>query len=198
MHTIEKLIHAMVFWPIAPVIGLLTGWWGSLMLFPNTVIIAAMVGSVIGLIIDVLLFYRNPLRMYDAPWFVLGFVYVFYAFCMFGFFMAVPVFHPILGVVAACISATKIRRLGKVSELKSYISTISIFTAIVMFLVCFASAWIALSDSFTGANLKGMFRLSSEPASSTLWLFIIGGGILLIAIQYCLTRLFLNKLLRNN
>ena len=60
------------------------------------------------------------------------------------------------------------------------------FAFVVLLIVCFCSAYIALLDPFTGANLRGMLGLSFEVTNTHTWLLIILGGAGLLLVQHFL------------
>jgi len=75
------------------------------------------------------------------------------------------------------------------TELQSKIVKTSIFSALVMSLICIASAYFATKDiNDTALNLKGMFKLPFLPTSQMIIAVIIFGGAGLTTLQYLLTK----------
>jgi hypothetical protein len=60
------------------------------------------------------------------------------------------------------------------------------FAFVVLLIVCFCSAYIALLDPFTGANLRGMLGLSFEVTKTHIRFVIIFGGAGLLLLQHVL------------
>ena len=108
---------------------------------------------------------------------------------IFGFFMGVPVFNVLPGILAAYIIGLN-ARIGQSSadEYKSKMRRVQWSTLIILSVFLIASAAIALLDPYTGRNLQGMFGLNGEVTRSQIILIIVVGGMGLITIQWLLER----------
>ncbi len=126
-------------------------------------------------------------------------LFLLYTLLCFGFFMAVPVFQLIPGSMLALYYARKFSLMKYNNpNLKIIIKHISIFTASVMLLICTTSSFIALTDPYTGANLKGMLHLHNFVFTQfRLIIICIFGGIALTALQFFASYLILTKQLKN-
>jgi hypothetical protein len=74
-------------------------------------------------------------------------------------------------------------------KITSEIKKVSIFTSIIILFFSIASAYLALSDPYTGSNLKGMFNLPFDVTQEMIYALIIFGGLLLVFGQYWITKL---------
>jgi hypothetical protein len=57
------------------------------------------------------------------------------------------------------------------------------FSTGVLAAFCAASAWLAVNDRTTAANLEGMFRLGFHVTDGMIWGIILIGGALLLGLQ---------------
>lgn len=196
----DRLLFNGLFGMVIPIFCFLFFWWSSLLFTKEekTVAISALSGLGFGVIfsITIKLIWKFDVYKLSVP--VLLMIYLFYNFGLFGFFMGVPVFHPVLGILAGYYWAKRlICQNGKI-DYKSEINRISLFTTIVIGLVCLSSAIFALSSKSTPLDLKMMFHLPFDISLQVLVVFIIGGGLLLIITQYWLTKITMIKMLEIN
>jgi hypothetical protein len=198
MFKIIKAFFTVIIGLIFPILFFLLFWWSSFLLGCNdkTISILALTGLGMGLLIDFVIHLFWKINIYQIPETVLIAVYVFYSLCMFGFFMGVPVFHPLLGIMAGYYWAKRILFYKyPYGTYKSEIKRVSRFTAIVMGAISLCSAAIALIDKYTTSNLKGMLNLPFDIPMPWLVISIVLGGLLLIWFQYRLTKIVMTKLL---
>jgi hypothetical protein len=128
-------------------------------------------------------------NIYKYNYLLLIIVYLFYSIGMFGFFMGVPIFNPFLGIVAGVYISRRIHinKLGAKKDNKIVLCTL-VFSTIVIILVCIGSAYFALRDPYTEANLEGMFGIHSfEVTSNMVKGLIVFGGTFLIGFQIIIT-----------
>jgi len=131
------------------------------------------------------------------PWFISG-IYIFHSVCVYVVLMGVPVLNLFLGLIAGYYYAKKIHYLDIPVEQQNRLKTnVSLFTALVMALLCATSGIIALSVESTGENLRSIFRLNFQVTKAMIMGIILAGGITLVGIQYFLTRLTMNIMLKN-
>jgi hypothetical protein len=182
MKKIEPLILTVILGPIAPIIGLLTGWWGTFAWLPEKLIgPAALAGLTIGLLVDVV-YLKKWVRQADTiSWPVWLAIYLFCAIGMYGFFMGMPAFHLGLALPAGFIVGAKLtRQSADVDRARRVSRAAGGLTTGVLALLCAASAYLALSDPYTASSLEGMFALNFKVTPSIiLAIIVIGGGVLL-------------------
>lgn len=196
----DKLIFGILLGAPVPVfffLLLLTFWYFQ---FQNyNVLYFVLTGLFTGLIIDFIFLKTLVRRVFELPTVFLILLYLFYNLCIYGFFMGFPVFNLLMGIVAGYyfgrkIVYTKIPR-HQIGEIKN---NISLFTGIVMLLICFSTGFIALSEETLGEELQNMFGLRFEVTKSMIILIIIIGGISLIISQYYLTKYIIIKTIKSN
>jgi protein-S-isoprenylcysteine O-methyltransferase Ste14 len=109
--------------------------------------------------------------------------------------MGVPVFNLIIGIFAGIFVARGAASAGEDEKsATARIAKVAWFATAVLAVVCAASAYFALSDSYTSANLSGMLGLNIT-SSAVNWIIVVGGVSLLTA-QYWLTRFAGTKTLK--
>ena len=191
MKRFEKIIIGLIIGGSLPLLfGLLSviAWFYLDKSEDRTVIYIA-VGLLLGLIID-LKFLKGWIKhRFDLSlWYVAG-IYVFYHICVFGFFMGVPVFNVFLGLIAGYYFGNKIISNKVQPEMQSkQINKVSIFTALIMTMICVSSGIIGLTDKNTANNIQGMLGLDFEITQTMILSLVFIGGLSLIVIQYFLTR----------
>ncbi len=112
-------------------------------------------------------------------------IYFFYSICVFGFFMGVPVFNVALALPAGVFIGASLAHLNLNSiEEKKKVHQALTFTLLVMGLICAASAFLALRDPTTAANLEGMLRLRFTVTRPMIVALILVGGSALLLLQW--------------
>jgi hypothetical protein len=196
----DRLLFNCMFGMVLPILCFIIGWWGSL-IFTHTekiIMLAAFSGLGFGILtsITMRLIWRFDIYQLSVP--ILIMIYLFYNIGMFGFFMGVPVFHPVFGVIAGYYWAKRLIVQNRSINYSTDMNQISGFTTLVLGLVCLCSAIFALSSKSTPLDLKMMFHLPFDISLQVLIIFIIGGGLLLIITQYWLTKITIIKTLEIN
>jgi len=180
---VDQLLAVGITTPIFPLLGLLLGWWGSYFAFPNaSVMSTACIGIVIGLLID-LVFWRRIVNLFSYSFRSLLAVYLFYSIGVFGFFMGVPVFNVVVGIVAGYVAGRRLLDESDRTKREAMVITILFTTSVTLLLLCVASAILALRDPYTASNLKGMLALSFLPTPIMIGGLIFAGGLLLLLFQ---------------
>jgi len=101
-------------------------------------------------------------------------VYLGVSALVFSVFMGVPVFNVVVGLVG-CLY------LMKRKATRSTLDKFRLFSCAVLLFVSALSAYIALTDKYTAANLEGMFGLGFHVTAAHLWVIVlVGGGLLLL------------------
>ena len=187
---VERLFLQVMIGLVPPIFFLLAGWWGSLPLVAEESIkYFALGGLLLGLFMDILFMRRWIRKAYTLPvgWFVA--VYLFYAVGMFGFFMGVPIFNLLLGIMGGYFVGICLRHARKQKdEVEQAARRTGFFAAGVMALACLASWVIAYRDPSTAANINGMFKLSNPLSSENILLLSAFAGVGLVALEYFITR----------
>jgi len=186
---LEKLILALILGLIAPILGLLLFWWGALVLLPEAwVAIAALSGLALGLGLDAL-FLRKAVRVaYTIKVELWAAIHLFYSMGLFGMFMGVPVVNALLSLPAGFVVGGRLAA-GNADEsrVRQAARRTAWFTSGVLFLVCVASACVALDSPSTPADLRGMLRLGFEVTQGMVVGLIVVGGMGLLAFNWVLT-----------
>lgn len=144
-------------------------------------------GIVLGVIFDIFFIRKLLTRFYSFSNYALIALYIAYSIGIFGFFMGVPVFNVVLGIAAGLYVGRKMRIKNQTMDVyNKEIKKAGRFSSAVLLFICFCSAYIAISDPYTGANLKGMLNLSFEVTPPIIWLIIVIGGISLLLLQHFL------------
>ena len=183
---LEKAILAVILGLIAPAIGLLAFWWGSIPLLPEGwVTLAALTGILLGLLVDAFLlnrWVREAHRLDIRLWMV---IYLFYTVCVFGFFMGVPVFNALLTLPAGfVIGGRLVEENADMPRVRKEAGRTALFTTAVMGLVCAASAFMALVSSSTPYDLQAMLGLGFEVTQGMVIGLIVIGGLILLAVGW--------------
>jgi hypothetical protein len=161
--------------------------------------IYALIGLSSGLLIDLVFLKRWINKRYMLPiWFAAG-IYIFYNICVYGFFMGFPVFNVLLGLLAGYYFGNRICSNRIQPEMRSkLINQVSLFTGLIMTLICVSSGVIGLTDKTVGENIRGMLGLDFEITKTMILAIIFIGGFGLIVSQYFVTKLTMRKTIRLN
>lgn len=155
-------------------------------------------GLCIGLLTDAIYLNNWIKKRYLLPtWFIAG-IYFFHNICIYILFIGVPVFNIFLGLIAGYYYSQKIRHLKIPHEKHEKIKTeISLVTAFTIAFFCAASGIIALTTDSVGEYLRQIVRVKFEVTKATIFGIILAGGITLVGLQYFLTKLTMNIILRS-
>jgi hypothetical protein len=186
-----RTFNSLLILPIPPIFFALASWWTSISFLPEAYIkYCALIGFALGVLIDTLI-YKKYIEI-KLSTYALILAYIFYMICVFGFFMGVPVFN-----ILVCISFS----LYIYQYHKGYIKNFTLISTISMFLICVASAMLALMSSSTINDLEGMFNLKGMLNYTTLYLIIGVGGVGLIVANFFLAEYsgkLLNKMMNRS
>ena len=189
LQKIELAIISVLFGAVPIFICFLAGWWISIPLVPESwIFLCALVGLLIGVLVDVLFLRRWVRNVYSMRPLVWMFVYLFYSIGMFGFFMGVPVFNVVLSLPAgAFVGAWLVHNGVDSTGMKKAARQSAAFTTSVLALVCVASATIALVSPSTGSDLQQMLNLPFQVTPAVVICIILGGGMSILFLQWWLT-----------
>jgi hypothetical protein len=190
MKYIDFLFLTSIWIPFPVISFFLLFWWGGYFLNYRAQLPGiAISGLIIGSIVCALTISNWLRRTYTQKTWLLICLYLFYMIGIFGFFMGVPVFNIIPGVLAAIyLSRKTIVHNLKSSDYNKLLNKLQIFMAAGLLLVCIFSAFLALSDQSTGANIKGMLGLPFTVTTGMIWGIIVIGGAALLAAQYLIIK----------
>lgn len=147
-----------------------------------------------GAVADIIFIKRIIDNLYDLPAWFAAFCYILGNIFIYGFFMGFPVFNVLTGVIAGYYTGRKITIKNIVSpEKENLIGKVLMFSVLIIILVCISSAYLALNEKTIGEQLKGMLGLWFVPGKCLVITVIVTGGLLLIAIQYYLTKFTILK-----
>ena len=196
MKRLEKIISGLMMGGTFPLLfGLLSVIvWYYLDKLESRAIIYLAAGLIFGLIIDLIFLKGWINRRFELPLWSMAGIYILYNVFVFGFFMGFPVFNVLLGLIAGNYLGNRIVSSKLPSEIQSkQIKQVSIFTALIMALICISSAVIGLTDKFIGANIQGMLHLHFEITKPMIWAIVLVGGVSLIIVQYVITKWTIQK-----
>ena len=186
MNRVEKLFLFCIIGPIIPIFLFLIGWWTSLFFIEDRIVfLFSLLGLGVGLVIDIIIS-KQIAKAYVWNRVLLVVTFMFYSFCTFGFFMGVPIFNLAIGALAGVFMGRRFYHLGIPQEkLPKAVGKFGLFTAFVMMLFSFASAYLAIRDNeHTAHNLQGMFKLPFLPTDKMIMVLIVVGGTGLVLLQY--------------
>jgi len=200
MKRFDKIISLIILGLLAPIVLMLLFWWGSIPFTKNynqLILFLALAGFVIGVVLDFTLLRRFVFKLFKLPLSALVTVEIFYSIMVYGFFMGFPVFNSLVGIVGNYIAAKNgvFRKVSYTEVIKNtnYITRISM---VILFLLCFCSALLALRESTICSQVKGMLNLSFDITIGMIWMLIISGGSFLLTFQNNLSK-FVSKRIIN-
>ena len=198
MDRTDRIFFNFLFGFVLPLFGFEVAVWLAFVIGFNEKAIfhSALLGFSAGLVLSLLIGFVLKPDIYRLRLPVLILIYLFYNVCIFGFFMGVPVFNLVTGALAGYYWVKRISSRNELNNSGRDVQRISIFTASVTAIVCLSSAIIALISKSTPADLRGMFHLGFEITRPMLVSLIVVGGILLVSLQYFLTRFIMIKTLK--
>ena len=184
MKAIDKVFGSVVIGFIIPIAVFCIFWWGSYLLKLN-VAMGVAAGLVFAAMTDIIILPRLLSRLYSLNVVILITIFIVYSIGIFGFFMGVPVFNIISGVMAAFYMGRKMKIAGADKAVfKAKLTATNCFSTFILVIICICSAYIAIKDPYTGANLEGMLSLDFKVTDQMLLGLILIGGSCLTALQY--------------
>ena len=189
LQKIEQLALGII-WGAIPVFSLfIAGWWLSIPFVPESQIyIWALSGLLLGIVVDVIFLRRWVRKSYSTRLWIWAAIYVYYAVGMFGFFMGFPLFHVLLAIPAGLYIGRVLIRSGADRErMQKVARKLAIFTTAVLFVICLASAILALINGNAARELQGMFDLSFTVTNTVVVGIILSGGTAMLVFGWWLT-----------
>lgn len=189
MKTIERIILFLSLAVLCPLFGFLAGWWLFYPLLPDArILIPVILGVGLGLLVNLFFLKRWMKQAHQMSLWIWAAIYGFYTIGVFGFFMGVPVFNVLLGIPAGILMAGRlVENKTEAAPGTKFASRTAWFTTGVLSLVCLVSAYLALRDTFTAANLEGMLALPFEVTQTMIGALILAGGLGLLVGEWLLT-----------
>lgn len=186
MKKFDQIFLYIIYAPIFPILLFLLFWWSSLLIIKDMkVFIIALLGLLIGLIIDKIKWKKWQEIGFKQKTSIMVSIYLFYSFGFFGFFMGVPIFNVFLGIFAGIYAVRKsIIEKKDQNASKKFLKKVAWFCVSILFIVCLGSAYFALSDPFTAGNLEGMLQLNFKITNYMIYGIIAFGGLVLLITQY--------------
>ena len=201
MKQVEKKINRLIIGSIFPLLyGLLsvTIWFlfdGS----ENRPIIYLAIGLMFGLAVDYKFLKVWISHRFELPIWFMAAIYLIYNIFIYGFFMGLPVFNAFLGFFAGYYFGHRICFNNIESEKHSkLINQVSLFTGLIMTLICISSGFLALVNNEAAGMIKEVLGLSFEVTKSMVWGIVLIGGLTLILTNILLTRISIIKTIKNN
>jgi len=198
MSKIVKLLFNLIILFTLPIALFLLFWWSSLLFTTDNkkIAIAALTGLIAGFILNYLIQKIRKYQIYLLPKWILIIIYSLYSIYTFGFFMGVPIFNLIPGILAGYYWRQRIL-LQRTSPYiyKKSIKEVAIFTAVWMSVISMVAIYLGLTDEYTISNLKGMLNISLSKLQLTI--FAVMGGIFLTLFQYWITQKVITIRLHN-
>jgi hypothetical protein len=192
---LERLGIGLILGLVAPLVGFLSAWWVAYLLLPEEwVPLGAASGFLFGILMDFLFLKHQINTAHQLGLKLWGAIYLFYSICVFGFFMGVPIFNLGLALPAGFVIGA---RLASQDTLPARVKTVArqtaLFTTVIMFGICLASALLALTDPYTAANLEGMLGLHFQLTQTMIVGIILVGGLMLLILQWYLITITIQK-----
>lgn len=188
MTRLDKWLGGLLLGAMILILFFCAGWWLAFLLGLDAMT-GAIGGAVIGIAADIVLLWWLIPRLFSVRWLFPMVVYLLYSVFIYGFFMGVPVFIAFMGLIAGWYVGRRYRIQG--AELPAFVKArkrTQAWCGFVLLGACMASAYIALTDPTTPANLQGMLGLPTEATQGMIWGIILGGGAVLLLIQALLVR----------
>lgn len=201
MKRFEKIINGLIIGSTFPLLfGLLSViTWFYLDKSENWQGIYLTIGLLVGFIID-LIFLKGWIRhRFDLPVWFMAAIYIIYNIFVYGFFMGLPVFNALLGLMAGYYFGNRICFKNVEPEKHSkFINQVSLFTGLIMILICISSGFLAMTGNDAGGMIKDVLGLGFEVTRSMVLGIVLIGGLILILTNIILTRITMIRTIKIN
>lgn len=185
---IESFIIGCVLGTVPVMFCFVTAWFVSaVLLYEKVVPTVALSGLGVGTIIDIVFLKRWVKKAYQLNNKVLVTIYIFYSIGMLGFCMGVPILNFGVGILAGIYTARRaFNTNAEEQERNQNIRKTSLFSAVVIFVMCCITGAWALVGGMIGSNFENPI-LSFTFTVPILVTIVLTGGLILSLLQYCLT-----------
>lgn len=201
MKRFEKNINGLIIGGTFPLFfGLLfVIIWFFLDRSENRPLIYLAIGLFLGLLLDLRFLKDWISHRFDLPVWFMAMIYLIYNILVYGFFMGMPVFNAFLGLYAGYYFGKRIcfKNVESVKHSK-LINKVSLFTGVIMTLICISSGFLALVHNEAAGMIKEVLGLRFEVTKSMVWVIVLIGGLALILTNILLTRIAMIKTIKNN
>jgi len=190
MTTSDRVFSRLVLGTIAPVVLMLTGWWGTLGVLCDHPAIgpAALGGFALGVALDLTALRRRLDSLFDLGLVALSALALFYSVMIYGFFMGLPVFNLIVGFAGGHVIGRRAALLCLPAEQTTQESRfLAAIATSILAVLCVATAWMALNEATLDSEMQHMLGLPFEVTMPMIYATIVVGGAGLLAAQYGVT-----------
>ena len=171
--------------PIPLSIFLLVWWVSNLFVSEYQSILIAIGGLLLGLWLNKELVL--PYQFYKMKKRVLAIVYIFFSIALLGYFIGIPAFNILLGILAGnYLSIRVIRNYKEEQEINKNFKQGSAYTSFVLLIITAIATLLAISDIDYSLQLANRVIHSSFDKTTLIILMVIG-GVAIITIQYFVT-----------
>jgi hypothetical protein len=199
MRNFDRIASIIIISILAPVILMLSFWWGSIPFVENNdqlIFYLAISGFVVGMILDVTILRRFLLKLFSLSLLPLVAIEIFYSIMVYGFFMGFPAFNSLVGILGSYIVARKcVYDHASQKEAARNVKYMLLLSTVILFAVCICSAFLALRETTICSQVRGMLNLSFEVTIEMIWGLILIGGSMLLIVQYYISKLVCRKVL---
>ncbi len=195
MQRFELAIMRFIIGSATPITFFLITWGLSLLFLPpQKAGLVGIVGFFLGIICN-LVWLRQRLRnVYALDLRILGGVYLFFNIYIYSFFMGIPLFNLLPGILAGIYMGRRLHH-QKISgtNFQQIKQKTAVLTAVMMLIIFLISSIMLMQNSQTALELYGkLFNLGTTDLGSNfamLILTLLGSGLLLVFGQYWLTKI---------
>lgn len=201
MNNFERKFSYLLFGSIFPLsLGLLSvTLWFIFDKSESRPILYLTIGLLLGLLIDLKYLTGWINRRFELPIRIIVIIYLVYNTFVYGFFMGLPLFNVLLGILAGYYAGNRIC-YNKINSAKhsELITKVSIFSGSIMALVCVPSGILALMDFGAHGMIKDILGLNFDITNLMMWGIVIIGGLILVILNILLTRTTIIKTIKFN
>jgi hypothetical protein len=187
----DKVFGAVIWGFMLLIVPFCAVWWTFYTLTQDVRLIGmgCILGAASGIACNILFLKKLAAHPYSQKTWVAVLLLALYSVGIFGFFMGVPVFNILAGALAAVYIGRQAKIHSQDTEhFSGKLKRTQYLLFAVLLAICTASAYLALKDSHTAANLEGMFSLGFSLTQPMLAAIILVGGALLLAFQAALVK----------
>lgn len=171
--------------PIPLALFLLTWWISNSFTDDLFALFIGLGGLLVGLWLNQILVL--PYQFYRIRKRVLAIIYLFFSVACLGFFMGIPVFNLLLGILAGNYLSIRVLRYFKSQEIMTRnLRQGAMYTAVVLFFITLFAAIVAISDYNNSIQLASQV-LQYSFDKLQFYLLIIVGGLVIVFLQYFIT-----------
>ncbi len=202
----ESIYIGILLGLIIPFLFFIAGWWISALLYiykivdfsEEFIIYASFIGFGLGIVLDLIYLPSITKKIYFISLNICFVFYFYISLIIFAFFMGVPFFNLLLGILAGGYIGRRSYFLDlNKKDSDRLIKRAGLATSIVMAVIAFIAGFLALSSPYASEELASILNLDKNLMSPELLIIFVVIGILVLVIgQYYLTKksagLFLN------